>query len=200
MLLGWRKTLVQGISLALVAGLCGLLPALSVEAATVTVQSGVDDGTANAANCPGIGCRLRDAIAQSSAGDTINFNADFTITLATSELTIGKTLTIDGAGHGVTISGQNAVRMFSVSPGVTVVLSGLTIANGHAVDGSGIHNNGALTVTNSTLSNNTASGTADTRGGGIYNNDGTLTLTHSTLSGNTANGQSPVGRGHGGGL
>ncbi|KAB2930331.1 MAG: hypothetical protein F9K25_09365, partial [Candidatus Contendobacter sp.] len=199
-LLGWRKTLVQGISLALVAGLCGLLPASPVEAATVTVQSGADDGTANAANCPGVGCRLRDAIAQASAGDTINFNADFTITLATIELTIGKTLTIDGAGYGVTVSGQNAVRVFSVSPGVTVVLSGLTIANGRAGDGGGIHNSGTLTVTGSTLSGNSVSDTPWARGGGIYNNGGSVTVTHSTLAGNSANGQHPTGQGGGGGL
>ena len=49
-------------------------------------------------------------------------------------------------------------------------------------NGGGIYNGGTLTLTNSTVSGNTAWAT---RGGGIYNS-GTLTLTNSTVSGNTA--------------
>ena len=41
---------------------------------------------------------------------------------------------------------------------------------------------GTLTVTNSTLNNNTATDI----GGAIFNSDGTLTVTNSTLTDNTA--------------
>jgi hypothetical protein len=46
------------------------LPAVqSTQAATITVQS-TADGAANPANCPGAGCRLRDAIAAAVDGDS----------------------------------------------------------------------------------------------------------------------------------
>jgi hypothetical protein len=58
-----------------------------------------------------------------------------------------------------------------------------------AAEGGGIRNAGTLTVTNSTLSGNSADGGSNSagRGGGIYN-AGTLTVTSSTLSGNSVNG------------
>jgi hypothetical protein len=51
--------------------------------------------------------------------------------------------------------------------------------------GGGLENTGMLTVSNSNLSGNTASGTTNFDGGGI-DNTGTLTISNSTLSGNTA--------------
>ena len=50
-----------------------------------------------------------------------------------------------------------------------------------ATDGGGIYNTGVLSLTNATVSSNSAS----RNGGGIYN-DGSLTLINSTVSGNTA--------------
>ncbi len=41
---------------------------------------------------------LRQAIVSASGGDTITFNGDYTIRLASS-LTINESLTIDGSGH-----------------------------------------------------------------------------------------------------
>ena len=64
--------------------------------ATITVTSS-GDGAANAANCPGANCRLRDAIAAAAAaGDTVSFNVTGTITLTVGELGINKNLTIQG--------------------------------------------------------------------------------------------------------
>ena len=71
------------------------------------------------------------------------------------------------------------------------LLDGLTITGGRATEytypnndpegsGGGIHNSGTLTVTNSTLSGNSAS-----YGGGIHNS-GMLTVTNATLSENSA--------------
>jgi hypothetical protein len=51
-----------------------------------------------------------------------------------------------------------------------------------AGQGGGLYNNATLTVSNSTLSGNSATH----YGGGIYNYSGTLTVSNSTLSGNTA--------------
>ncbi len=126
---------------------------------------------------------LRDAIANAASGDTINFSlaSPATITLA-STLSINTSLTISGPGaSNVAISGNNALQVFSISGGTTVTISGVTIENGNSGDnfGGGIANGGTLTLTNSTVSDNSASSV-----GGIYNY-GTLTLTNSTVSGNS---------------
>jgi len=93
--------------------------------------------------------------------------------------------------------------------GKTIAISGFTIRNGHAGNaGGGIdnENNDTLTITNCTVSGNTAglgggmfnggpltigsitvSGNSAANGGGIYNSGGgTATITDSTFSGNTA--------------
>ncbi|VAW42509.1 hypothetical protein MNBD_CHLOROFLEXI01-1452 [hydrothermal vent metagenome] len=62
-------------------------------------------------------------------------------------------------------------------------MQNITIFDGNTPsNGGGIYNSGILTVTNSTLSSNSAN-----NGGGIYNNSGTTTVTNSTFSGNSAN-------------
>ncbi len=126
---------------------------------------------------------LRDAMANAASGDTINFSLAYpaTITLA-STLSINTSLTISGPGaSNVAISGNNAVQVFSISGGTTVNISGVTIENGNSGGnfGGGFENGGTLTLTNSTVSGNSASSV-----GGIYNY-GTLTLTNSTVSGNS---------------
>src|SRR5262245_41155114 len=136
-------------------------------------------------NVPG---SLREAIALTEPGGTVDFAPGLsgTITLTAGQLTIAKDLTIAGPGAGVlTVSGNNASRVFEVTSAVTVALSGLTIAFGlgDGLHGGGILNAGTLAVTASTLSSNSVFGAA---GGGIYNSGGTLTITASTLSGNSA--------------
>ena len=114
----------------------------------------------------------------------IDFDNDYTITLSR-ELLLNKDLTIDGLGYVIQIQSNGTDRIFSIPAGVTVALDRLTISNGNKVngDGGGIFINlGNLTLTNSTLLNNTA-----VRGGAICNNGGTVTITNSTFSGNTAN-------------
>jgi hypothetical protein len=80
---------------------------------------------------------LRDGIASVCDNGTITFDASLantTITLA-SPLAVGRALTIDAsATNGVTVSGNNAVRVFRIQGGVTVTIRGLTIASGF-VDG-----------------------------------------------------------------
>ncbi len=148
------------------------------------------------------------------------FNTPQTITLTGGELEINSSLTINGPGANLlTVSGNNASRVFNIGSGFTVSLSGMTITGGNASAGGGVVNVGTLTVTNSTISGNTANGvgggifnngtltvtnstvsgnTAALGGGGIFNNGGrTLTVTNSTISGNTANGGGGGGRGGG---
>ncbi len=120
-------------------------------------------------------------------GGSVTFSCSGTITL-TAEITIAANATVDGSGQNVTISGNNAVRVFTVNPGVTLNLNRLTVANGWYAhgDGGGIYNAGTLTIANSTLSNNSATGDLYSYGGGIVNGNGTVTVSNSTFSGNWA--------------
>jgi hypothetical protein len=183
-------------SLKLLAALVSASFCLQASASTITVQA-TGDGAANAANCPGSGCRLRDALAAALDSDTISFSVTTpaTITLTSNELVVDKSVTISGPGAAnLAVNGNAAGRVFYVSSGKTVTISGITITNGNetSIDGDGIgggiYNAGTLTVTNSTISNNSASVTDnfnfDSFGGGIYN-AGTLTVTNSTISGNS---------------
>jgi hypothetical protein len=138
---------------------------------------------------------LRDAIASTPSGGTVDFQPGLsgTLPLTSGELAIGKDLTIAGPGAGVlTVSGSHAWRVFDIAGAFTVGIAGLTVADGVAPGpdyrGGGIYNNGGtLTVTDSTLSGNAARKLTlpgGGSGGAIYNG-GTLTVTDSTLSGNT---------------
>jgi hypothetical protein len=141
-------------------------------AATITVTNNNDNGAGS----------LRQAIAISSPGDTIDFDPSLngqTITLTSGELLINKYLTITGPGANLlVVNGSLASRVFNIDPGFQVTISGLTISFGRANSGGGILNNGSLTIIDSTLSRNNAS-----LGSGI-NNTGSLTITSSTISAN----------------
>jgi LPXTG-site transpeptidase (sortase) family protein len=133
---------------------------------------------------------LRQAITDVCSGGTITFNDDMTITLG-SELAINASknnLTITGAGHSITVSGNHVTRVFNVIA-QDITFDTLTIADGNVSDmGGGIfHADGrSLTVTNSTFSGNRVS---NGEGGAIYNTGiSSLTITDSTFSGNSAYG------------
>src|SRR5262245_47526493 len=88
---------------------------------------------------------LRNAIATAAAGDTIDFAVTGTITLTNGELLIGKDLTISGPGAGnltirrSTTAGTPDFRIFHLQSGIGTI-SGLTVSNGRAEVGGGIHN------------------------------------------------------------
>ena len=150
-----------------------VLAASPVFAASITVTNTNDNGAGS----------LRDAIDNAAPGDTINFNLTYpaTITLS-STLPIGTSLTISGPGaSNLAVSGGGSVQVFSIGSGVTATISGVTIKNGSAPFGGGISNEGTLTISDSALSGNRATG----EGGGIFNGSG-LTVNNSTLSGNSA--------------
>jgi hypothetical protein len=137
-----------------------------------------------------------------------------TITLA-SELGITDDLAINGPGaNHLTVSGNNAFRVFDVSNHATVSIAGLTIANGSVTadesttfGGGGILNEAGstLTLTRDTLSNNQATASNDTIdvfGGGLLN-EGTAKVAFCTFRGNQAlggGGTSFFGGSAGGGI
>ncbi|WP_409200150.1 beta strand repeat-containing protein [Methanobrevibacter sp. DSM 116169] len=100
----------------------------------------------------------------------------------TDGISINKTVTIK---NGI-IDGNNEVRIFNIVNGGNLILENITLQNGHTnSNGGAINNNngGNVTISNSTLNNNTASS-----GGAIYNNGGNdFTINNSTFNNNTAN-------------
>ncbi len=142
---------------------------------------------------------LRWAVAQANAAtsaSTIDFNitTPATITLSSGVLELSNTsapTTIDGPGADLlSISGNNASRVFQVDASVTASISGLTITKGGVSGaGAGLANFGTTTLSNCTISGNSA-----VNGGGLYTSEyGTTTLSNCTVSGNSA-------YGNGGGL
>jgi hypothetical protein len=117
------------------------------------------------------------AITSAGSGGRVLFTAACTITL-TSTITLGENVRIDGNGHTVTISGGGSVPVFAVVEGATVTLNDLTIADGNRAFGGGSYNNGTLTITNSTVSSNSAPGSIPGGAGSGIDNDyyGTLTI------------------------
>ncbi len=124
-----------------------------------------------------------------------------TITLAGTQLELSNTSekeTITGPKAGVTVSGGGNSRVFQVDNLVTASLSGLTISGGATTyaNGGGLLNLGTVSLTNCTVTGNSASGYGDDSGGGVYN-AGTATLTNCTVSGNTGGGSFFSGGGGG---
>src|SRR5262249_22647281 len=127
---------------------------------------------------------LPNEVAHAAPGDTIQFAASLnggTIFLK-NQLDIATNLTIDGGGSGITVSGGGAHPVFQIDTGVVATINALTITGGFApgATGGGINNLGSLTLSNSTVTGNSAQG-----GGGIFN-DGFLSLSNSTVTGNNA--------------
>jgi hypothetical protein len=155
---------------------------------TFDVISTADDGSAGT---------LRWAIAQANSAttpSTIDFgfgSSSETITLTQGEIELKNTaaaITIDGPGAALlSISGGYASRVFAIDKGVVASLSGVTITEGvaqgshprfYGPPGGGLYNEGSVTISGCTLSDNSAH-----EGGGLFNT-GTADLSDCVVSGN----------------
>jgi hypothetical protein len=162
---------------------------------------------------------LRSALA---GGGTVTFACDGTITLSNT-LVIAANTVLNGNGHVVTVSGNNAVRVFYVNAGVSFTLQNLTVANGLVIgtngvvmgepgedaSGAGIFNNGTLTILNCSFQNHVARGGTGglqtnsfgtsagpgghARGAAIYNSGGTIWCSNSIFTSNLVAGGSGGG-------
>ena len=131
---------------------------------------------------------LREAIELTNAtagADTITFApglAGSTITLTLGELVI--TDNVELTGQQITLDAKGGSRVLWVQSGVAATIRNLSITGGNAADGGGVFNEGQVTVVNTTISGNTATGTY---GGGIYSLHGAVTIENSTIADNTSN-------------
>jgi CSLREA domain-containing protein len=197
----------------------------------VTTVADHDDGNCNAADCT-----LREAIIAANAKyeAVINFAPGVTgvIQLSAALPAVANNVSLHGPGANLLTVRRNVAGAFRIfnfsfgtgSSGPTASIDGLTIADGNVIgtsfDGGGgiLNDHGTLTLTNCSLSGNTAhnggaiynsgftpgrasltiknctlSGNSADAGGGIFNNGGqsnaALTIINSTLSGNTATNQ-----------
>jgi len=132
-------------------------------------------------------------------GDVIGFETALngqTITLTSGELVINRSITIAGPGPGLLRVARDQQtpmsRIFYVSPGHAVAISGLTISGGsiESENGGGIVNDhSTLTISNCVISGNSITAVCCQvgSGGGIFNN-GTLNLVNSSVASNSVNG------------
>jgi CSLREA domain-containing protein len=206
-----------GLVVVLLVAAQGIVPQQPVHAAIIAVNTVGDEDDSDG------DCSLREAIYAAnndvvrdaciagSGDDVIDLTGVAgTITLGGTELAISSNLTITGPGADqLTISGNNASRVFNVAVDVVVVISDVTIANGHSTggNGGGILNGGTLTINRCTFASNRTTGNgggisshgtatvnsstfydneAKLNGGGIDNYNGTLVVNNSTFSGNRA--------------
>ncbi len=136
--------------------------------------------------------------ADSSASESITFDSSVfgseqTITLLAGPLVLSNESapeTITAPAEGLTISGGGTSGVFQIQAGDTATFIGLSITGGAAGNGNsggGVLNQGTVSLSNCTISSNSAE-----YGGGL-DNDGMATLTDCTVTANTATA-------HGGGL
>jgi hypothetical protein len=145
--------------------------ATQTRAATITVTNTNDSGAGS----------LRQALAEVSDGDTINFTVNGTITLTSGVLTVDEDVTISGPGaNQLSIDGTHQFGLATVA-GNTIAISGLTIING----GVGISNDGAtLTVTNCVVSESSDAGLSNNS----FYDTALLTIVNSIISDNSGSG------------
>lgn len=191
---------------ALAAALSGLfaLPAAPALAGTITVVSGgctlIDaikaaneesDGDGNFGSCTGGTLGADTIVLPTNSTQTlteINGESDGSTGLPS----ITSAITIQGNGSTVARqAGSVDFRIFHVDATGDLTLQQTTVAGGLATYGGAIYNRGALTLTNCTLSGNSAFD----EGGGLFQQGDYLnqaatraTLVNSTVSGNSSNG------------
>lgn len=172
-------------ALPLMLGAMLFLSLHNIDAATFPVSNLNDSGSGS----------LRYAItnANATAGtNTITFDVGVTgtITLTSGQLGINNHVNIMGPGSAtLAVSGNDINRVFRMTSGRTVLISGLTIRNGRAVDtgaggsdaGGGIQSVGNLTLSNCVVRNNSS---VRTGSGGILS-QGSLILYNCVVSSNS---------------
>lgn len=182
------KVLFRFLMVLLFTSLACTVPFLGVDINEWFVApTGRDTNTCTSADQP---CRtIQGALTKAGDGHgVINVAAGTYL----ENVTIRASIAISGAGAATTIvDGGGSGPVFDLrlpdgaaTPSISVLLSGLTIQNGHADNGGGIRawDGVELTVVNTVVQNNRADGNA----GGILNSGGEVNLLNVTVASNEA--------------
>jgi len=164
---------------------------------TVNVSDDPGDPTCLPANCS-----LRAAITAAISNSlittqTIDFDLIYpvTITLDSPLPVITGTVVISGSGSAnLTVNGDHLYRVFEVSNGASLVMSGIAIRNGYMPDGGGgiFIDHGTLSLSECIVAGNSSIDVSG--GGGILNDFGTVQLNECFVTDNSS------GSANGGGL
>ncbi len=183
------------------SGAAALVAATPAGASTFSVSNTNDSGAGS----------LRQAVldANANAGaDTITFDPSVTgtITLTSGQIAISDSVTITGPGAAtLTVSGNDASRIFDVTGTTDLAISDLTMAHGKIIGaGSNYEQGGALrlkqtgatTISGVVFQDNEVDGLGGAIGGATYKGGcftGDLTITDSEFTGNLARGGGAVG-------
>lgn len=195
------EQLISAIKLSCLSCLLVAVSIVTVHTATFTVGSSADSHDLTPGNGKCLDslsrCTLRAAVEEATAytiskSDTILFNGNLnyqTITLNSSytDIDITSNIVIDATGWvNLSVSGNNAIRIFKIDGDNSVTLRGFTIRNGSAEIGGGVFAlNRNLTLENMKFLNNYAD-----HGAGIYREESNLpqttTINNSTFDSNNA--------------
>lgn len=193
------KLIFLGLIGLLFLCLVGALIATPAQASATFIVDRMDD-TASATACTAAAndCSLRGAILAANAlsgADTIILPVGtYVLTIAgtgedaaaTGDLDVTGDLTLSGnSATDTTINGNGIDRVIQITSTVTVSLSNMTITGGSFAGGmgGGVFNQGNLSVSNVTLTGNSAS-----EGGGLASQNGVATIINTTVFSNTAPG------------
>ena len=158
---------------------CSATVADATPCAGGTCQAGACELTGSVLPCTEQG--IRNAVAAGGGPYTFDCATPTTIVTA-AEIVIDNNVILDGEGR-LTVDGNTGHRVFSVAAGVEAGLIGFTVTGGADVlAGGGILNEGTLVLSASTVTGNTA----NRGGGLANQSTGTLTVTNCTVSENTA--------------
>jgi len=185
-----RLSLVAVLIAVVALGVGGLLFASRIaHAASFSVSDCSTYGTSAQAGT--LAKALADATASSDPSDTITFACDTSGSglIFPSSFAVNKGLALDATGHSVTFNGNDTTRFFTVSATGKLTLIHLTLTHGFGdTPGGAVQvNGGALTITNSTLSDNVDddhTSFAFRGGGAIAVLGGSLNVTGSTFTHN----------------
>jgi predicted outer membrane repeat protein len=133
---------------------------------------------------------LRQIITDAPPGSTITFGVTGTITLS-SGIGINKNLTITGPGAALTLSGNNATRIFETFAPATVNFKSLRITGGYAPGGFDagalyVHVGSTVNISGTHFFNNNVFGNSCCEKGGAIFSEGALTITNSSFTNNSA--------------
>ena len=153
-----------------------LAPRISAAPAGIVVSTGgTDNGSCGSSASP---CRtIQYAIGRAGSGGTVSVQAG----TYNEHVSINSNLTLRGAGAGGTIidGGSTGPHVVAILGG-NVTISGITIQHGVGQNGGGVYNAATLTLSNSTVQGNNATGTAG-GAGRVRRRHGAASIVRQTL-------------------